>query len=174
MTNKLFNFSRTDGFRFSCAEIPIVSELAQDVTIPSVNIGQAQTTSRFVDYNQPGEKIVYAELDVGFIMDENYDAYAEIYSWMQRIAGPPDNMPIEESQRKTLFADASIELLDNTGKMIRKMVFLDAWPVSLGAIAMDTQSSTEIKSILTLDYTAMIIVPHTKNLSGIADMRYTH
>ena len=175
MPSKQINYAISTNFRFNCSEIPFVSELAQDVTIPSVKLGQAQITSPFVDYNQPGEKILYAEIDVGFVMDENFDAYTEIYSWMERIAGVPGLSPVPVSQRRTLFADAEITILDNTGNMIRRMIFKDAWPVSLGALEYDsTSSAAPLKSILTLDYTGMIILPFTKNLSGLANIHYNH
>ena len=174
MANKQLNFAIPTNFRFFCSEIPVTSELAQDVTLPSINMGQAQVPNRFVDYNLPGEKIVYAEIDVGFSMDENYDAYAEIYSWMERMCGVTGS-GVPESERKLLFADAEITLLDNTGNMIRKIIFHDAWPVSIGAMALDVSSdASPVKTILTMDYTSMSIVPGTKNLSELAAIRYNH
>lgn len=142
--------------------------------MPSLALNPAEVYHRNVDFKQPGEKITYTELDVGFIMDEQYDAYAEIYSWMARLAGVP-GVAIEEKDRRVLTCNAEVILLDNKQRQVRKFVMHDAWPTNLGAIPMEsTGEASNVKSVLTMAYNYMTIEPDTKNMSNLGDMRYDH
>jgi hypothetical protein len=171
---KLVNFPKVTNFRFYCSELPLTSELIQDVTVPTITVGGAQVSNQYVDYNEPGEKMLYTELDLGFIMDENYDAYAEIYSWMTRMVGVP-GIHLPEADRKLVFADAEIILLDNAQKEVRRFIFHDAWPTTIGALPYDaTGTADDVVAILTMEYTAMSIKPNTKNITQLGDFKYSH
>lgn len=172
---KLLNFSVDTNFRIYCPELPILSEVAQDVTIPALTLPPTEVYTRFVDYNQPGEKIQYTEIDIGFSMDEYYDVYAEVYSWMHRMAGPPGESHIEEENRRVVFCDTEVILLDNNQKQGRKFVFTDSWPTSMGAISLDAAGDATVnKGVLTLDFSTMILAPDTKNLTQLGDVKYNH
>ena len=59
---KLVNFAKDTNFRFYCSELPLISELCQDVTLPTVTLGEAEVHTRFIDYPEPGEKLLFPEL----------------------------------------------------------------------------------------------------------------
>lgn len=172
---KLVNFSVDTNFRFICPELPLLSQVAQDVTIPALTLPPAEVFTRFVDIQQPGEKIQYQEIDIGFSMDEYFDVYAEVYSWMHRMAGPPGDSHVPESERKVVVCDSEVILLDNTQRQGRKMVFTDSWPTSIGAVAMDAASQAAAnKCVLTMHFATMKLTPPTKNLTELGDLTYNH
>lgn len=174
-TQTLVNFPVVTNFRLYIPECPLLSELAQDVTIPAITLNPAEVFTRTGDYGQPGEKLVFTELDIGFAMDEYYDVYAEVYSWMNRMAGMPELQSVEERDRYVLFCDIELTLLDNKQKMARKFIFHDAWPTALGAIGYDGAGQAEnVRGLVTFEYIAMEIKPDTKNLTNIVNVEYNH
>lgn len=172
---KLINFPVSTNFRFTCPELPLLSEVAQDITIPPVTLNPAEVFTNTGDYGQPGEKLTFTELDVGFSMDEYFDVYAEVFSWMNRMAGMPELQSIEHSERRIVVADCEIILLDNTMKESRRFIFHDSWPTTMGALALDVAGEAQtMKGIVTFQYAAMQIIPDTKNLTELGDLRYNH
>ncbi len=172
---KLINFPITTNFRFVCSELPLLSEVAQDITIPPVTLNPAEVFTRTGDYGQPGEKLSFTELDIGFSMDEYFDVYAEVFSWMNRMAGMPELQSVKESERGILFADCEIILLDNAMRETRRFIFHDSWPTTMGALPLDVAGeASTMKGIVTFQYLAMEIRPDTKNLSELGDLRYSH
>jgi hypothetical protein len=133
------------------------------------------TPNRFVDYNEPGEKLQFTELDVGFSMDEYLDVYAEIWSWMSRMAGPPGMSQYREDERKIVLADAVITQLDNKLQPSRKFIFHDCWPTEIGAVSLDVGGDgATVKGIVTFSFTAMDITPHDKDLTQLGEFVYNH
>lgn len=174
--NQLVNFPVQTNFRFWCPELPLLSELAQDITIPAVTLNPTETYHRDGDYSQPGEKLLFTELDIGFAMDEYFDVYAEVYSWMNLMAGwELTSKGIVEATRKVLFCDCEVIALDNNQKASRKFIFHDSWPTQLGALPFDQAGDpANIKGIVTFQYIAMSITPDTKNLTQLGELRYNH
>lgn len=172
---QLVNFPVTTNFRIQCPELPLLSELAQDCTLPTLTINPAEVFTRTGDYGQVGEKINFTELDVGFSMDEYLDVYAEIYSWMNRMCGMPGFQAVEEKDREVLFCNIDLIMLDNNQKESRRFIFHDVWPSSIGAIALDQAGEAiTMKGLVTFEYTAIEMKPDTKNLTQLGDLRYNH
>ena len=172
---QLVNFPIATNFRFWCPELPLLSELIQDVTIPGITLNPTEIHNRFVDYSDPGEKLVFQEMDLGFSMDENYDAYTEIFSWMSLMAGPDGMSDVSEEQRRLLFCDSTVTLLDNAQRPTRTLIFKDSWPTSLGAMPYDVSGdSSSVKSILSLQFTAMEISPPAKDLTPLGEFHRNH
>lgn len=163
------NFQRGNRFQLIIPEAPIVAELAQDFLLPALTLNPAETPNRFVDYGLPGEKLVYGELDIGFIADTNGDAYTEIHNWMRLMAGTIDQ-PVEE--RKMLHCDVTLLILNNNHKPTRRIIFTDCWPTSLGAVSFDLLGNDPAKSILTLKFTNMKIDPKANDLTDFTSKQY--
>ena len=172
---QLVNFPLSTNFRFNCPELPLLSEVAQDATIPAITLNPAEVFTRTGDYGQPGEKLQFTELDIGFAMDEYLDVYAEVFSWMNRMAGMPGFQTVEEKDREVLFCNVELIMLDNTQRESRRFIFHNAWPSALGALAFDQAGeASTMKGIVTFEYLAMELTPDTKNLTGLGDLRYNH
>jgi hypothetical protein len=163
------NFAHGYNFLITIPELPIISELAQDFLLPALTLNPAEVPNRFVDYGIPGEKLVYTELDIGFIMDSNMDAYVEIHNWMRLMAGTIDQ-PVE--QRKELVSDITLHILNNAKNQVRKFIFTDAWPTSLGAVSYDLLGADVTKSILSMKFTNFKITPADSDVSMFTDKVY--
>lgn len=175
MANQLYNFTISNNFRVTVPELPMITDLAQDVTIPAITLPETIVPNRHVEDKQPGEKLVFTELDIGFTVDENWDTYAEIWSWMALLAGPDGMSQQIVTERQILYVDIVIEILNNARKAVRRLKFYDCWPTAIGAVSLDTTGDDiNTKGIVTMSYTAMDIDPPGKNLTGFTDIVYSH
>lgn len=162
------NFSQGYNFDIVIPSLPVVSALAQDFLVPALTLNPMEVPNRFVDYTLAGEKLLYGELDIGFIMDNNMDAYVEVHNWMNLMAGAYDQ-PVEE--RQLLHNDVTLQLLNNHKNLVRTFKFIDCWPTSLGAASYDLATAGQVKSILTMKFTAFTITPNSAIVGGLTDPR---
>jgi hypothetical protein len=160
------NFAQGYNFEIVIPSLPVVSALAQDFLIPALTLNPVEVPNRFQDYTLAGEKLLYGEIDIGFIMDVQMDAYVEIHNWMKLMAGAYDQVAEE---RRLLHNDITLQLLNNHKHLVRTFKFIDAWPTSLGAASYDLATAGQVKSILTLKFSAFTITPNTTSQGGLTD-----
>lgn len=80
------NFLRPNGFRLLFQELPAVSYTCQVANLPAVNFGSAsQPTPGGIDIPVIGDKVVFSDLVVQFIVDEDMANYIEIFDWMMAL-----------------------------------------------------------------------------------------
>lgn len=169
MTDQTINVSLNNNFILNIPELPVVSEIAQDVILPTITLSGAEHPNRFVDFTAPGEKITYGELDIGFLLDENIDSYVECWNWINRMSGTD----IKEKDRFEYVCDTSLIILNNSKEVVRNIVFKDCWPTSIGAVSYNSSSTGEaISIILTMAFTDMAITPEKNDMTGISKYIY--
>jgi hypothetical protein len=133
--NKLY----PSNFRFDINRAPIFSGNAQSVTLPSITLGEAVQGTPLIDLPVPGDKLVYGELSVDFLVDEEIRGWMEIHQWM-RSAGYPEST---DEYEKLIYADATLVITSNSSNPIIKVTFFDCYPTSLGEISLNSQTSSE-------------------------------
>ena len=170
MTDKTLNMTLSNNFILNIPDLPIVSELAQDIIIPSIQLNTAEVYSQWSTYNEAGEKIEYSETDIGFQIDEKWDSYIEIYNWMSKMAGV--GITHKHRHRKQIMGDMSVIVLNNQRNPVRVITFVDAWATTLGAVALDSAGNEELKGILTMQYHYLKFDSPDNNLTGIKTIPY--
>lgn len=133
--NKLYQ----SNFRFDLQRAPIFAYNAQSVQLPSITLGEAKQDTPLIDLPVPGDKLVYGELSVDFLVDEEIRGWMEIHNWM-RSAGYPEST---DEYEKFVYADAVLTILSNTSNPIIKVTYYDCYPTSLGEITLNSQTSSE-------------------------------
>lgn len=133
--NKLYQ----SNFRFDIDRAPIFSQFAQSVQLPSITLGEAQQGTPLIDIPIPGDKLVYGELSVDFLVDEEIRSWMEIHNWM-RSAGYPEST---DEYDKLIYSDAVLTILSNTSNPLVKVTYYDCYPTSLAEIALNSQTSSE-------------------------------
>lgn len=133
--NKLY----PTNFRFDCARAPYFSHNVQAIQLPSLTLGEATQNTPLIDVPIPGDKIVYGELSVDFIVDEELRGWMEIHNWI-RSSGFPDSTDQYNDQ---VYADGQLTILSNTSNGIVRVSFFDMYPTSLSDVALTMQASTE-------------------------------
>ena len=119
-------------FELLVKKLPNTKYFATGVNIPSVTVGESiQPTPLGANIKLPGDKIAYGEMTITFIVDENMENWTELFTWMEGITASTDT-------EKELYSDMTIVVTTAANNPNRYIRIADAYPSSLGEIAMDT------------------------------------
>jgi hypothetical protein len=141
-TKFLLTFDRIGSTTYFC----------QSVNLPGVSLGQAPINTPMLDYFAPGNKLIYNQLNVDFLVDEKLDTWRQLYSWFQSIASPEsfdERNRLSDIQNKIKtknlksYSDATLTLLSALNNPILRVQFINLFPISLSDIQFDTKMSAE-------------------------------
>ena len=148
-----------NNFRLLIKKIPTVEYYIQTVNIPGVSFTEAVAPAGIgLDAYFPGDKAQFDTLDIVFLVDEDLENYKEVFDWMDSIIPISDpslykNLTGTKStvdRRYSAVADdlaqySDITLVTNTNKNIanRYFRFHDCFPISLGALELQSGSEAE-------------------------------
>lgn len=126
----------------------------QIFTLPDISISTAKATSspKIGTFELAGTALNFEKLTVRFLMDENIEAWQEIYAWIKELVDGYAPQPT------TLYgvaeSTASIHVLTNNHSSMGKIfTFHRLFPIRLGGIMFDTTVNTP--ETLTCDVTFM-------------------
>ena len=141
-------------FELLVKKLPNTKYFATGVNIPSVTVGESiQPTPLGANIKLPGDKIAYGKMTITFIVDENMENWTELFTWMEGITASTDtekyrllvgankraNEPQDGSgDDRELYSDMTIVVTTAANNPNRYIRIADAYPSSLGEIAMDT------------------------------------
>lgn len=139
------NFLSPLGFKFQIKKAPNVNFFVQSVVMPSITLGSTYVPTPFVRQPFAGDHLEYGDLSVTFKMDEDLKSYMEIHNWLVGI-GKPDNFDQYKDltladKGEGVYSDLTLTILSSAMKPIHEVVFLDAFPIDLTALAFDTRLS---------------------------------
>jgi hypothetical protein len=146
LTNR--NLLSPIGFKFILTRCPKVDFFCQTSAIPSLNMGTAQQNTWLKDVPVPGDKIVFEDLNLRFLIDENMENYMEIYNWIVGL-GYPESMEqfsnldkvgitvSDPNDRRSEFSDGILQILNSNYRVVRQVKFKDLFPVSISTLEFD-------------------------------------
>ena len=148
------NFLSSVEFKFVIERLPNVEFYVQQVNIPGVNSGYAERMTPFKSIYTPGDTLVYEDLTLQVIADENLLAFKESLTWLEAITRPESftgyaalNSPQVASSTQLngkgsgVTSDGTLIILDSNKNPNLKLVFKDMFPVAVGAIELNTTES---------------------------------
>ena len=159
MTIENRNFLSPIGFKFTIDRMRGVEFFCQSASIPSISLGSADTYTRLNKIQQPGDELVYEDLFLRFLVDENMKNWYQVADWMREIATPYSNTEFRYNRGKIESAnkreatydyasannqwrcDCSLFILSSNYRVVSEFVFRDAWPTSLSTLNFDAASS---------------------------------
>ena len=147
------NYMSPVGFKLILTKTPKVDFLCQSANIPQISMGTAVQPSYLKDIAVPGDKVLYDDLTVSFLVDEKMENYLSIYKWMTGL-GYPENVGQFRQLRKDdirtnasasddgdpryfEFSDATLQILSSNYRPSVLVNFKDAFPVSLSTLEFD-------------------------------------
>lgn len=153
MGEKISNFNHLapTGFRLTISRefYPHMQFFAQQVQHPSLEVPPSDLSyKRLQNVGITGNQIVNGSVTVDVLMDENMEAYKEIYDWMSRMtderhkpasarfANARDAIP-------TSYCDISLSILTSSNNPNKEILYKNAFPTSLGDIQFNTTSTGE-------------------------------
>lgn len=144
------SFLSPTGFRFQIQKMPHVNYFCTSANIPDIGMGQLESDNTFIRLPIPGDKLTFGQLQLQFNVDEDLKNFREIYDWLTAL-GYPDNFQQRQGIARTLqanqtgtnreYSDASLIITTAQYKPNIEVKFVDAYPITLGALEFSTSTS---------------------------------
>jgi len=169
------NYMSPLGFKLILTKTPKVDFLCQSANIPQISMGTAIQASYLKDIAVPGDKILYDDLNVRFLVDEKMENYLAIYKWITGL-GYPENLGQYNQLKKDdirtdasatddadpryfEFSDATLQVLNSNYRPSVLVNFKDAFPTSLSTLDFDvtTRDYNYFTAEVTFKYTILNI-----------------
>ena len=150
------NFLAPTGFKFALKRSPAAAFFCNQANIPSLDLGVAQQTSYLKDIDIPGDKIVFGDLTLRFLVDEDLFNYMEIQNWIRGLGYPEKLSQLSDLDRaakvssnfgqkgENIYSDATLQVLSNSLVPKFQVMFKDVFPYSLSTITFDA-TDTDIE-----------------------------
>ena len=82
------NYMSPLGFKLILTKTPKVDFLCQSANIPQISMGTAVQPTYLKDIPVPGDKVLYDDLNVRFLVDEKMENYLAIHKWITGLGYP--------------------------------------------------------------------------------------
>ena len=147
------NYMSPLGFKLILSKTPKVDFLCQSANIPGISMGTAVQPSYLKDIPVPGDKVLYEDLTIRFLVDEKMENYLAIYKWITGLGYPESFGQYKQLQKDDFrnstvteaiedprffeFSDATLQVLSSNYKPSIHVNFKDAFPISLSTLEFD-------------------------------------
>ena len=170
------NFLSPTGFKFILTRSPKVAFFCNQANIPDLNLGVAVQPSYLKDIDTPGDKIVFGDLNLKFLVDENLENYMEIQNWIRGLGYPESLEEIYDLQKSgiinpkyqqksmNIYSDGTLQILSSNLIAKFNVSFKDLFPYSLSTISFDA-TDTDIQ-YFTADVSFKYTIYNITDLSG--------
>ena len=175
------NYMSPLGFKLVLTKTPKVDFLCQSANIPSISMGTAIQPSYLKDIPVPGDKVLYDDLNVRFLVDEKMENYLAIHKWITGLGYPESigkyrqlktydkrtDRRVNDSADPLYFqySDATLQVLNSNYKPSVLINFKDAFPISLSTLDFDvtTRDYNYFTAEVTFKYTIYNITDPSGN-----------
>jgi hypothetical protein len=133
-----------------------VAFFCNQANIPDLNLGVAVQPSYLKDLDTPGDKIVFGDLNLRFLVDENLENYMEIQNWIRGLGFPEKLSQFAELEdnglvrgnylkdRQNIYSDGTLQVLTSSQLPNFQVSFKDLFPYSLSTMTFDS-TDTDIQ-----------------------------
>jgi hypothetical protein len=135
--------------------LPNVQFFTQTVNIPSISMQLIEQSNPFKPIPVPGDRAIYGDLSLSFMIDESMSNYIEVHNWIKGLTFPNNfeqNADLKSSQYG-LFTDISIIIMNSHKNPNINVSFRDCFPVNLSDVTLDTTQSDVVYPQATVTFT---------------------
>ena len=175
------NYMSPVGFKLVLTKTPKVDFLCQSANIPSISMGTAIQPSYLKDIPVPGDKVLYDDLTVSFLVDEKMENYLAIHKWITGLGYPEsrgqyNQLRKDDNRTDSIigddgdpryfeFSDATLQVLSSNYRPSVLINFKDAFPISLSTLDFDvtTRDYNYFTAQVTFKYTIYNITDPSGN-----------
>jgi len=171
------NFLSPTGFKFTLTRTPKVSFFCNQANIPDLSLGIANQPTYLKDIDIPGDKIVFGDLNLRFLVDENLENYMEIQNWIRGLGYPEKLSQFSDLDKQGLiddfyyaqrganiYSDGTLQILSSSLVPKFQVNFRDLFPYSLSTVTFDA-TDTDIQ-YFTADVSFKYTIYSITDLSG--------
>ena len=150
------NYMSPVGFKLILTKTPKVDFLCQSANIPQISMGTAVQPSYLKDIPVPGDKVLYDDLSIRFLVDEKMENYLAIYKWITGLGYPESIGQFSQLRKDDIrtnasasdegdpryfeFSDATLQVLGSNYKPSIHVNFKDTFPISLSTLEFDVSN----------------------------------
>lgn len=141
------NYLKPNSFKFTVAKLPNVTYTCQSANLPPLQLGNAMQASSFVDIPHPGDKLVFGDFTIRFLINEDMSNYKELYDWLLSMGVPSRGdqyrglgnraTVFDADKYETIFSDASLIILNSNNAPVVRLAFQDLFPTGLEGLDFD-------------------------------------
>ena len=111
-------------FRLTFNRLPGMVYFCQQANIPGISLTEIPISNPFVELYAPGEKLVYENFNISFLVDEDLRSWTEIHDWMRGMTFPNNFEEYLNLQKKAVSTNKLN--LSNTSKYLTGGQYSDA------------------------------------------------
>jgi len=143
------DYIHSSQFRFLITKLPTVEYFVTSVNLPQISLsGEAEINTPFKEISLGGDTVIYEDLSVEFLVDEDLKNWLEVYEWIQGI-GFPESRGKQYSDAlansvvfpESIYSDAKLILLTNKSNPNIEITFQEVYPSSLSGLQFTTQET---------------------------------
>jgi hypothetical protein len=171
------NFLSPTGFKFTLTRFPKVSFFCNEANIPEMTLGIANQPSYLKDIDIPGDKIIFGDLNLRFLVDESLENYNTIQNWIRGLGYPEKLSQFADltnaeaygganynQKGANIYSDATLQVLTSSQIPNFQVSFKDLFPYSLATLTFDA-TQTDIQ-YFTADVSFKYTIYNITDLGG--------
>ena len=143
------NFLSPIGFKFTLAKNQKVSFFCNSARIPEISLGTTIQPSYLKDIDVPGDKLIYGDLNLRFLVDEDLKNYMALHNWLTGLGFPETTQQFKDltttedgiSDRLESFSDGSLYILNSNYNTTAIVKFKDLFPTYLTSLEFEAQDT---------------------------------
>lgn len=170
------NFLSPTGFKFALKRSPKVAFFCNEANIPEMTLGIANQPTYLKDIDTPGDKIIFGDLKLRFLVDEDLKNYMEIQNWIRGLGYPEYLSQYRELEEQNsygekytqtasnVYSDGTLQVLNSSSIANFQIIFKDLFPYSLSTLTFDA-TATDVQ-YFTSDVSFKYTIYNIVDLSG--------
>ena len=137
------NYLAPTSFVVTVSRMPNVEFFTQRASIPALTMNPVSVQSPITTLYGTGDRVSYADFDLGFIVDERMNNYLEILRWIEGLGSPEstDQYKKLEGTKDGTVSDISVVIHNSHKNPSIKMTLKNCFPVSLSSINLSVAAS---------------------------------
>jgi hypothetical protein len=148
-------------FQLLFPRISTVTYFCQKVNIPGISTTAPYQPTPFANIPRAGDKLVFSEFSVDFIVDEEMWNWQVMYDWIRGLTFPCSFEEYKNLNRQSIYtlnserpqdSDGYLTILSGINVPKLKINFENVFPISLSDIWMDTTTSAENVVVVTATF----------------------
>lgn len=145
------SFLQPTKFTMVFPTLPFLRYFGQTAEIPSIGTTAVSVETPFSNTWRHGDKLVYDQLSINAIIDEDMRLWEETHNWLVALTKPKEFAQYirYENRKALIYHDAILTINTNANLPNMRFKFTNVHPLSMGAVNFsDTQNAD---AVLTLD-----------------------
>jgi hypothetical protein len=130
------SFLQPTKFTLVFPTLPFLRYFGQTATVPGISTSPVSVETPFSNTWRHGDKLVYSELSVNAIIDEDMRLWEETYNWLVALTKPQSFTQYirYHNKKEMVYHDAILTINTNANNPNIRFKFTNLHPISLGGV----------------------------------------